>query len=169
MMPMSDLAKAALLLEVSRQPAKWRGQVEQLNVILWELVQKDMLFPFMLALREILIVPQELECKTFCIYQTKPGKELRFQFRDVTDADWQTEKMREYFCGYYSADFIFFSDENTEEYIVDTAKEQLIEAEEYLVSPMIQKDACSKFACLSRLIEDTTQNRQEDMMRDVNQ
>ena len=166
--PLSDLVKATYLSAVSKNPSAYKEQAEELNSILWELVQKDMLFPFMTALKEILIVPQELDWKTFCIYQTDSGKELCFQFRDSKDSEWQTEKMREYFCGYYSADFILFSDENAECYIKDMENNAVWEAKEYLSAPDILEGG-NKFACLSRLIAYETKQQQDDMMRALEQ
>lgn len=152
-----NLQKAALLKALSCHPdmaGEYRGLVKK---IMDDFENQDMIFPFFSEFAGIVDIPGELYVKTFLIYRTDPGHHVDVHYYIKTGGrpEYHTERMREYFCGYFADDFELFDDEELKYYVVDQSegREKRIESDEVKLSKRLPSAQFSRFEMLNRITQ----------------
>lgn len=134
--------------------------VEEYEDVLTEVMnsfaKQDMLFPFMKDFEGVLALPKEMYIKSFLTYRSNAGHhvDVHYYRKGRKRPDTHTERMREYFSGYYVKDFVLFADEELQFYITDEEDGEVkrVEGACLKLEPCLKGAADSRFAMINQLL-----------------
>lgn len=151
------LCQAAMLYAFSREPELSKQYMDVIEAVIQRFVKHDMLFPFLKAFDGLVELPKEMYIKTFLVYRSRPGHHVNVHYyrRGPKRPDSHTERMREYFTGYYVKDFVLFDDEELQYYITDEEDgiSKRVEAAELELEPYLKGKQESRFSMINQLLQ----------------
>lgn len=166
------LGQAAMLLACSDSREQSEKVRDVIEAVMQEFVRHDMLFPFFQKFDGLVELPKEMYIKSFLIYRSQPGHhvDVHYYRKGPKRPQSHTERMREYFDGYYVKDFVLFADEELQYYVTDEEDGVVkrIEAEELSLQPYLQGKQESRFAMINQMLTyRDTQNEEafQEMLR----
>ncbi|MCR4716747.1 MAG: DUF5717 family protein [Lachnospiraceae bacterium] len=152
----NELGYAALMKAYSERIDRAKEDKEIISTIMAEFVKNDMLFPFFKQFDSILSIPKECYVKSFLIYKgaALDNVEVHYSKRGLRVKEARTERMREYFSGYYVKDFVLFDDEDIDYYITATKDDEVIRIEKDEISFIRPKQSKEKsaFSLVNKMI-----------------
>ncbi len=152
-----ELNQAALLYIYSKNLDQAKEDVNIVTDIIDFFVKKDMLMPFMAAFSDIIEIPEECYVKSFLTYIDSPMKniDVHIKKRDLRRSESRTERMREYFMGYYVKDFVLFDNEEIDYYLTVNDDDKVVRVEQAdlpLYRPA-SGDETSAFSMINRMVK----------------
>ena len=165
------LTQAAMLYAFSKELTLVEEYRDVLDEVMNGFAKQDMLFPFMKDFEGVLPLPKEMYIKSFLTYRSKAGHHVNVHYyrKGRQRPDTHTERMREYFSGYYVKDFVLFADEELQFYITDEEDGQTkrVEGDNLKLEKCLKGAADSRFAMINQLLtcrEEKSSDEFEEML-----
>ncbi len=172
------MPKAAMLCAFSGNLGIAKENLDVIAKVVDEFCQKDMLFPFMKEFDGLIKLPKEIYIRSYLVYQSEPSHvvNVHYYLKGPKRPDSHTERMREYFEGYYVKDFVLFDDEQLAYYVTDETDEEIkrLESKDVELNRNAGRNKkrelsdASRFDMINRLLflrEEGQQDEYEDMLR----
>lgn len=159
------LCLAAMLHAISREEKDRLKFQTVIQSAMQQLAAKDMVFPFMKAFQGVTELPKELYLKTYLLYRGEPGHQVYVHYyrKGPKRPQAYSERMREYFDGYYVKDFVLFDDEELAYYVTDEddGETKRIESSKLPLETHLQGINESRFAMINELIKAEKEEQEE--------
>ena len=165
---MYPLTRAALLYGLSTDLEYARNHVDELTDLIQSFIEKDMLFPFMKRFDGIVELPKELYIKSYLIYRSESGHHVdaHYYLRGPKRPETHSERMREYFAGYYVKDFVLFDDDELVYYVTDEfeGETKRVEEKDLPLETYLKGSKDSRYAMINQLLKKRQDGINETLM-----
>lgn len=121
-------------------------------------IENDCIMPFFLEYKDQIMLPKNMQLKTFLTYRANPNTEVVVHYTFGNEKDnivrYSREKMKELLPGYYTLEFIVFHNEKLLYYITENrdGKEEITESDGILIDAKLDSDEESRYNNLNYMM-----------------